>query len=178
MSTPIKPTAHSPSRIPPIERPTVQDVHRPGQAATRRGESDKIRPTAAGQSADQVLPADGLLFAQLLMPPGGALSDNASEGGFGVPLQSEVMMAQLVDELVCQLPLQAEHPFNFTLSMPHLGKVQVKANKNATHWAIELSFDRPDTLTRLQSRQGTCEQALTQALRHPVQLSMHEASEQ
>lgn len=121
--------------------------------------------------------ADGLFFSQLLVPPVG---EEPSHSGFSggsslsMPLPAEGIPAQLIDELAQQLPAQAGQPFSVTLLMPNLGKVHVKANKRDSHWDIVLGFARPDVLARLQSRQDACEDALTQALGHDVQLSLHD----
>lgn len=121
--------------------------------------------------------ADGAFFSQLLVPSVGEEPSHSGFGGgssFSMPLQAEGVPAQLIDELAQQLPALAGQPFNVTLLMPNLGKVHVKANKRDSHWDIELGFARPDVLARLQSRQDACEDALTQALGHEVQLSLHD----
>jgi hypothetical protein len=83
---------------------------------------------------------------------------------------------QLVDELAQRLPAQPDGPFNVTLLMSNLGKVQVNASKRDNQWNIELGFARRGVLKRVQPHQRACENALADALGQDVELSMHEES--
>lgn len=184
MSAPIKSAPPStpqprPASLPAslADRPGHGESRPASQSTARRGDTDRARAAWQSQAADAPMAADGLFFSQLLVPPVGEEPSHSGFGGgssFSMPLPAEGIPAQLIDELAQQLPVQTEHPFSVTLLMPNLGKVHVKANKRDSHWDIELGFARPDVLERLQSRQDACEYALTQALGHEVQLSLHD----
>ncbi|KDD66126.1 hypothetical protein ABH912_005445 [Pseudomonas sp. BT76 TE3572] len=184
MSAPIKSTPPptpqpkpAPRVAPPADRPGPSESRPASPSTAKRGETERGRVTWQHQAADTPMAADGLFFSQLLIPP---VSEEPSHSGFAggsnfsMPLPAEGVPTQLIDELAQQLPSQAGQPFSVTLLMPNLGKVHVKANKRDSHWEIELGFARPDVLARLQSRQDACEEALSQALGHDVQLSLHD----
>lgn len=146
-------------------------------AQARRGEFDLSRL----QWADAGSPsqADGLWFAQLIQPLHGA-GGGGEQSGFGgsaaamLPGQREAILGELLDELTPRLPSQPGGPFNLTLIMPNLGRVQVRAGKRDQHWEVDLGFEREDVLQRLRQQQEQCESALSEALRQPVRLSMNE----
>ena len=58
-----------------------------------------------------------------------------------------------------------------------MGKVQIRAQKYASHWAIELGLERSAVLKRLKHHQHTCEGALSQALGRDVELTLQLAGD-
>lgn len=145
----------------------------------RRGELQRTRPTDTRPGADKGIEADGLFFQQLLIPVSSDQSDHSGSGGssrsFSMFDPVEGVPTQLLDELALQLPEHANRPFSATLLMPSLGKVQIRANKRDSHWAIELGFERRDVLERLTQQHQACEEALAKALDHDVELSLQQA---
>jgi hypothetical protein len=120
--------------------------------------------------------ADGLFFSQLLIPTVSEEPDHSGFSGSGLSLlpPADGVPTQLIDELAQRLLSQPDGPFNVTLLMPYLGKVQVNASKRENHWSVELGFAKKGVLKRLNPHQRACENALAEALGHDVDLSFHE----
>ncbi|RAU38190.1 MULTISPECIES: type III secretion system HrpP C-terminal domain-containing protein [unclassified Pseudomonas] len=178
MNTPIKapprPAPPTPQRPAQAEFPGPSDK-RPA-LSVRRGDLDRLRSFSDESRSGEAVAADGLFFSQLLVPSVDEAPDHSGFGGGSLFLAqaSDSVPTQLVDELAQRLPLQPDGPFNVTLLMPHLGRVQVNANKRDNQWNIELAFARRGALKRLQPHQRACEQALTDALGQDVALSFEE----
>jgi hypothetical protein len=177
----------------PIPHPAPRPPQKPAPAAIqpqadnsaashslpRRNEPERGRLADSrlnqGRDTTRHLDADGLFFEQLLMPSGSGKGDQSGAGGgsgFNMFAAAESLPTQLIDELALQLPAHGDRPFSATLLMPNLGKVQVRANKRDSRWAIELGFERSDVLARLSARHQACEDAFADALGHNVELSM------
>jgi hypothetical protein len=142
--------------------------------AGRRTESERLRSSGFGREPEAALSADGLLFFQMIQPVGedNRHQDLGSSAGLVLPISSEEIPTQLIDELVQRLAKDSLAPLNLTLLMPSLGKVQVRATKRDNHWNVELGFSRRDVFKRLRSQERACQSALTDALGLPVELSM------
>ena len=179
MNSPIKAPPHShpqaPARPAPTEPKPINDS-RSAFGTLRRSEAERPRSTSHQPSQPEALKADGLFFSQLLIPAVGAEPDHSGFSGSGFSLLpvADGVPAQLIDELAQRLPDQPEGPFNVTLLMPALGKVQVNAHKRDNQWSVELGFARKGMLKRLQPHQRACESALAGALGQDVELSFHE----
>lgn len=177
----------------PIKHPAPRPPQKPAPAAIqpqadnppaansqpRRNEPERSRFADSrlnqGRDSTRHLDADGLFFEQLLMPSGNGKGDQSGAGGgggFNMFAAADGVPTQLIDELALQLPAHGDRPFSATLLMPNLGKVQVRANKRDSRWAIELGFERSDVLERLSARHQACEDAFADALGHDVELSM------
>ncbi|MFJ3485490.1 type III secretion system HrpP C-terminal domain-containing protein [Pseudomonas sp. NPDC090202] len=143
---------------------------------SRRAEPDRLRSAWPQGDQHDALNADGLFFSQLLITPVSAEPDQSGFGGSGLSLlpPADGVPTQLIDELAERLPDHLEGPLNVTLLMPSLGKVQVNASKRDNQWTVELGFARRGVLKRLQPHQRACQQALTDALGHDVDLSFQE----
>jgi hypothetical protein len=177
----------------PIQHPAPRPPQKPAPAAIqprtdtpaaansqpRRNEPERSRLADSrlipGRDSTRHLDADGLFFEQLLLPSGSGKGDQSGAGGgshFNMFAPADGVPTQLIDELALQLPAYGSRPFSATLLMPNLGKVQVRANKRDSRWAIELGFERSDVLTRLSARHQACEDAFADALGQDVDLSM------
>jgi hypothetical protein len=157
---------------PPPALPAAADQDRAAAAAPRR---DTERPRSASMrlEPEPIINADGQFFAQLISPVG----EGAEQQGFGgstiaAPLQSEAAPAELVDELAQCLAKAPQVPFNVTLLMPNLGRVDVSATPHEGHWGVELTFARREVLRRLKPKARECESALASALGQPVALTL------
>jgi hypothetical protein len=171
------------TRVPPQARPLIpaslpaaapaRDTQLP-LSPNRRSDGERLRSSSLDREPDATFSADGLFFFQLIQPVGedGNHQDLGSSGGIALPIQSEELPTQLIDELVQRLTKDSLAPLNVTLLMPNLGKVQVRASKRDDHWSIELGFSRRDVFKRLRSQERACESALTGAFGLPVELSM------
>lgn len=180
MTTPIKQT---PPQRPAPPAPSAAAT-RPSAAAFatppgKAAEAQRNRSGELGSTSDGTgqLSADATLFMQMLVPPPPAYSDDQGNSGNGsssfsmfAPLDG--IPTQLIDELAVQLPQHGNRPFNATLLMPNLGKVQIRAQKRESHWDIELGLERADMLERLTKHHGACQQAFAQALEHDVELRL------
>lgn len=177
------PIHHPPARPPQKAAPAAiqpQNEHSPASSpAPRRNEPERHRfadnRMNQGRDSSRHLDADGLYFEQLLLPSGGGKGDQSGTGSgshFNMFAPADGVPTQLIDELALQLPAHGNQPFSATLLMPNLGKVQVRANKRDSLWAIELGFERSDVLERLSARHQACEEAFSKALGHDVELSM------
>lgn len=180
MNSPIKPPPRPSGQTPqqPVKaEPSVPADTRPGLGSLRRGDLERLRSMWNQPSPSDALNADGLFFSQLLVPSVNAEPDHSGFGGSGASLlpPSNGMPTQLIEELAERLPTQPDGPFNVTLIMPNLGKVQVNANKRDNQWSIELAFARRGALKRVQPHQRACENALADALGQDVDLSFQEA---
>lgn len=163
------------SRAPSPSPATPGEARQP-LTSVRRADAERLRRLCDESAASASLSADGLFFSQLLVP---AVTEQQSESSFAgshlsTLFPAEGVPVQLIDELAQRLPQQPDGPLSLTLLMPHLGKVQVNANKRDNQWSIELGFARRGVLKRLQPHQCNCESALEQALGCDVDLSLHE----
>lgn len=183
MNPPIKAHPAQAPRPPAPERPVSKVAEsRPAPSPStalpmaRRGEPERLRSSWNTPPQDTALGADSALFSQLLITPVGAEPDQSGYGGsgFAFPVQADGVPTQLIDELAQRLPDQPDGPFNVTLLMPNLGKVQVNANKRDNQWTVELAFARRGVLRRVQPHQNACRDALAEALGQDVELSLHE----
>lgn len=176
MNTPIK-TPPRPQPRPAPQEAAAPNDNRPSLGTPRKLDLDRLRASWIQPAQTEALNADGLFFSQLLVAPVSEEPDHSGFGGSGLNLSppSEGVPTQLIDELAERLPTQPDGPFNVTLLMPNLGKVQVSANKRDNQWNIELAFARRGVLKRLQPHQRACESALADALGHDVDLTFHEA---
>jgi hypothetical protein len=178
MNSPIKAPPHLRPQArpsPATSEPPVSN-NRPLSGNPRRGDLERLRPAWNQPAQQETLNADGLFFSQLLVPPVSEEPDHSgfSGSGFNLLPPGDGVPTQLIDELAQRLPNLPDGPFNVTLLMPHLGEVQVNANKHANQWNIELGFARKGLLKRLQPHQRACENALADALGQDVDLSFHE----
>lgn len=183
MSHPIKPAVPAPRQpvgTPPAPPATVAaGTQIPRQPLPRRTELERNRPSWMDSAAEQEAPfsADGQFFAQLLVPPVREQQDDHSGsagGAFNPVAAAAEVPEQLIDDLTLRLSAHGDGPFSATILMPNLGKVQIRAQKNKSHWDIELGFARREVMDSLHSRQQACEDALSQALGHDVHLSLNE----
>ncbi|WP_259696285.1 type III secretion system HrpP C-terminal domain-containing protein [Pseudomonas brassicacearum] len=180
LNAPIKqPAPRPPQKAAPAAIQPQDDNRSPANAQPRRNEPERIRLADSrlnqGRDTCRHLDADGVFFEQLLVSSGGSKGDQSGAGGgsgFNMFAPAEGVPTQLIDELALQLPAHGNRPFSATLLMPNLGKVQVRANKRDSRWAIELGFERSDVLERLSARHQACEDAFAQALGQDVELSM------
>jgi hypothetical protein len=180
MNTPIKSAPRpQPQNEPRLTTPSTSDSRPDNRLGTmRRGDMDRLRSNWNQPSPNDALNADGLFFSQLLVPQVDARPDQSGYGGSGLSLlpPGDGVPTHLIDELAQRLPAQPDGPFNVTLLMPNLGRVQVNASKRDNQWNIELGFARRGVLKRLQPHHRACESALADALGQDVQLSLHEES--
>jgi hypothetical protein len=137
---------------------------------------DRLRPALNPPTQPETTSADGLFFSQLLIPTVSEAPDHSGFSGSGLSLvpPADGVPTQLIDELAQRLPSQPDGPFNVTLLMPYLGKVQVNACKRENHWSVDLGFAKKGVLKRLQPHQRACESALAEALGQDVDVSFHE----
>lgn len=178
MSTPVQSAPRAlphPQARPAPDTPSTATNMRPA-LGVRRGDMDRLRPAWHPPTQPETTSADGLFFSQLLIPTVSEEPDHSGFSGSGLSLlpPTDNMPAQLIDALAQRLPLQPDGPFNVTLLMPYLGKVQVNANKRENQWSVELGFAKKGVLKRLQPHQRACEGALAEALGQDVDLSFHE----
>jgi hypothetical protein len=157
-------------------QPQPQADNRPALAGVRRGDTERVRARWIEPGPADALSADGMFFSQLLVPAVGEEPDHSgfAGSGFSMLAPSDGVPTQLIDELAQRLPSQPDGPFNVTLLMPNLGKVQVNASKRDNQWSVELGFARRGALKRVQPHQRACESALADALGLDVDLSFHE----
>jgi len=182
MSHPIKPTVPTPRplvRTPPAPPAAPVDSRTARPAMPRRAEVERNRPSWMDDAEEREAPlsADGQFFAQLLVPAVREQQDDhsGSAGSAFTPIHAtDEVPEQLIDDLTMRLSAHGDGPFSATLLMPNLGKVQIRAQKNKSHWDIELGFTRREVLDGLHARHEACENALSQALGHDVHLSLHE----
>ena len=142
----------------------------------------RLADSRSTRDTSNVPQADSLFFEQLLTAPPSTGQDDQSDARGSTSTYSmfaplDEVPTQLIEELALQLPSQGNRPFSATLLMPALGKVQIRANKRDSHWAIELGFERRDVLARVARHHQTCEDALAQALGRDVQLSLQTAGD-
>ena len=180
------PIAHH-APLAPAPQPWQQVVAPQPVAATgnaplpKRSETARSRVTDSRSDSPCVPDADSLWFEQLLaLPASGQEAQSDSQGGTsnaGLFAAFDGVPTQLIEQLTLQLPALGRRPLCATVLMPTLGKVQVRASKRDSIWAIELGFERADSLQRVSRHQGACERALAQALGHDVELSLHPAGD-
>lgn len=178
MSTPVQsaPRAHPQPQVRPTpDTPSTSTDTRPA-LGMRRGDTDRVRAAWKPSTQPETTNADGLFFSQLLIPTVSEEPDHSGFSGSGLSLlpPADGVPTQLIDELAHRLPLHPDGPFNVTLLMPYLGKVQVNASKRENHWSVELGFAKKGVLKRLNPHQRACEGALAAALGQDVDLSFHE----
>lgn len=179
MSTPVQTPSRAhpqPQARPAPETTPAPNATRPALGGLRRGETDRLRAAWSQPTQPETTSADGLFFSQLLIPTVSEAPDHSRFSGSGLSLlpPADGVPTQLMDELAQRLPSQPDGPFNVTLLMPYLGKVQVNASKRENHWSIELAFAKRGVLKRLQPHQRACESALAEALGQDVDVSLHE----
>lgn len=174
IKSPPRPVTPPMQRPTPAESPSLSERLAPGGA--RRTELGRSTAAWPQPTPNEALNADGLFFSQLLVAPVSEEPDQSGYGGSGFSLlpPSDGVPTQLIGELAARLPAQPDGPFNVTLLMPNLGKVQVNASKRDNQWSVELGFARRGVLKRVQPHQRACETALAEALGHDVELSFHE----
>ena len=147
----------------------------------KRSETPRSRAADSRSDTPRVPDADSLWFEQLLaLPATGQEAQSDARGGasnYSLFAPFDGMPTQLIDQLALQLPALGRRPFSATLLMPTLGKVQVRAHKRDSCWAIDLAFERAEVLQRVNRHHSACESALTQALGHDVELSLHPAGD-
>ena len=147
----------------------------------KRSETTRSRATDSRSDSPRVPDADSLWFEQLLaLPATGQEAQSDARGGasnYSLFASFEGVPTQLIDQLALHLPALGRRPFSATLLMPTLGKVQVRAHKRDSFWAIELGFERAEVLQRVTQHHGACESALAQALGHDVELSLYPAGD-
>lgn len=167
------PAPPRPAPVPAPAQPTATANQDRAAAALPRRDTERPRGPLARLEPEPIVNADGQFFAQLILPVG----EGPNHQGFGgstiaLPVQSEAAPAELVDELAQCLAKAPQVPFNVTLLMPNLGRVEVSATPQEGHWGVELSFARREVLRRLRPKARECESALASALGQPVALTM------
>ncbi|MGY2289768.1 type III secretion system HrpP C-terminal domain-containing protein [Pseudomonas sp. SDO528_S397] len=181
-SIPVHPTApRAPQKAAPAAIQPRPDAPPSNAPLPKRSEAQRTRLADLSPREDKELEADGLFFEQLLMPVSSGQSDHSGTSGGGSSFSMFTALdgvpTQLIDELALQLPNHGNRPFSATLLMPNLGKVQIRANKRDSHWAIELGFERRDVLERMTKQHQACEDAFASALDHDVELSLQPAGD-
>lgn len=180
MSTPIKSAAAHPAAPVVNHPPPATPSEHP---ATTRNPLSRPRPAGSQTLSNNVCvpPADSQFFEQLLVPPPPDDNEESGSGGgaaaYSLFTQTDEIPLQWIDELAVQLTDQGLRPFSATLLMPGMGKVQIRAQKYASHWAIELGLERSAVLKRLKHHQHTCEGALSQAMGRDVELTLQLAGD-
>jgi hypothetical protein len=142
-----------------------------------RYDSTLSRSSGAAQDVPGAIP-DVVFFSHLLIASGDG--ERASHG-FGADTTPAIKLdeglpAPLLDELLQQLPVHAEGPFELSLLLPTLGRVQVNAERSDNRWRIQLGFNRRDRLLRLQQHGDACREALERGLGHPVEVHLYQVA--
>lgn len=169
---PPAPPRPAPNPAPAPSATAAANQDRAASAAPRR-DTERPRSSSARLEPEPIVNADGQFFAQLILPVG----EGPDQQGFGgsaiaLPAQSEAGPTELVDELAQCLAKAPQVPFNVTLLMPNLGRVEVAATPEQGHWGVELTFARREVLRRLRPKARECESALASALGQPVALTL------